>query len=127
MTTQAYLIEAAALSLLVSSTMLVRWRLMSIRYGLGWILVSLAGLAAGPALAALADTVRHVGFTPTGFSLGIFVAFLGLVGVQLSISLSGQHRAIQNLTEHAALLEARVSELELEADDGPRRQWDHER
>ncbi len=112
MSTQAWLIEAAALWLLLSSILLVRRRMMSIRYGLGWIVVSLCGLVVGPALMLLEGAIKRAGFTPTGFSLGIFVAFLGLVGVQLSISVSGQHRAVQNLSEHAAMLERRVAELE---------------
>ena len=54
---------------------------------------------------------------PTGFSLGIFIGFLGLVCLQLSISLSGLHRAVQDLAEHAALVEARVRALEAERDE----------
>ncbi len=112
MTVQAWMIEAAALALLGSSILLVRLRLMSIRYGLGWIVVSLAGLILGPVLAATEGAVRRAGFTPTGFSLGVFIVFLVLLSLQLSISLSGLHRAIQDLTEHAALLEQRVAQLE---------------
>lgn len=114
MSTQAVLIEVGALILLCSSILLVRFRLLSLRYGLGWITVSLAGIAGGPILAALAGQVRKIGFTPTGFSLGVFITFLGLVCLQLSISLSGLHSAIQDLSEHAALVEQRLRELEHE-------------
>ena len=60
--------------------------------------------------------MHHLGFTATGFSLGVLIAFLGLICLQLSISLSGLHRAIQDLTEHAALVEQRLRELEDEDD-----------
>src|SRR5437588_12292021 len=97
MSTQAVLIEVGALALLVSSVVLVRLRLLSLRYGLGWIAVSMAGLAAGPILSVAANEVKKIGFTPTGFSLGVFIAFLILLCLQLSISLSGLHSAIQDL------------------------------
>lgn len=103
---------AGAAALATSTVMLVRRRLLSIRYGLGWLAVSLAGFAGAPLLSFLAARVTSTGFTATGFSLGIFVAFLGLVCLQLSISLSGLHAAVQDLAEHAALVEQRVRTLE---------------
>lgn len=104
--------EGGALALLCSTVILVRLRLLSIRYGLGWICVSAAGLAAGPVLVALGKEAKKLGFTPTGFSAGVFIVFLLLLCLQLSISLSGLHRAIQNLTEHAALVEERLRRIE---------------
>lgn len=112
MSVQAVIIMAGAAALMASTVVLVRLRLLSIRYGMGWLAVSLAGLVGAPLLSLLATQVESLGFTPTGFSLGVFVAFLGLVCLQLSISLSGLHTAVQDLTEHAALVEARVRELE---------------
>ncbi len=106
---------AGAAGLMLSTIVLVRRRLLSIRYGLGWIMVSIIGFLGTPLLSFLATKVRHIGFTATGFSLGVLVCFLGLICLQLSISLSGLHRAIQDLSEHAALVEQRVRELESEA------------
>jgi hypothetical protein len=101
-----------ALLLLVSTVVLVRMRLLSIRYGMGWLAVSLAGMVGVPLLVVFSDRVKDLGFTPTGFSVGVFIAFLGLVCLQLSISLSGLHRAVQDLAEHGALVEQRLRELE---------------
>lgn len=112
MSIQAVIIEAGAFMLLVSTVALVRKRLLSIRYGLGWITVSLVGLVGAPLLVLLSGEARKLGFTPTGFSLGIFIIFLGLLCLQLSISLSGLHRAIQDLAEHCALVEERVRSME---------------
>lgn len=106
------LIEIGALALLCSTVLLVRWRLLSIRYGLGWITVSAAGIAVGPLLAALTPEARKLGFTPTGFAAGVFIVFLLLLCLQLSVSLSGLHRAIQDLSEHSALVEERLRRLE---------------
>lgn len=103
---------AGAAALMVSTVVLVRHRMLSIRYGLGWMMVSLIGFLGTPILSFLSTKVRQLGFTSTGFSLGILIAFLGLICLQLSISLSGLHRAIQDLTESAALTEKRLRELE---------------
>ncbi len=116
MNVEVPIIMAGAAALMVSTVVLVRRRLLSIRYGLGWLAVSLMGIVGAPLLALVAVRVRSLGFTPTGFSLGVFIAFLGLVCLQLSISLSGLHSAVQDLAEHAALLEQRVRALEPEQD-----------
>jgi Na+/melibiose symporter-like transporter len=115
MSVEALIIMAGAVTLMVSTVVLVRLRLLSIRYGLGWLTVSIVGFLGTPLLSFVAGRVRHLGFTPTGFSLGVLVAFLGLVCLQLSVSLSGLHRAIQNLSESSALIEQRVRELEVES------------
>lgn len=112
MSTQAVLIEIGAVTLLVSTFVLVRRRLLSIRYGLGWLVVCAGGVAAGPLLEVFATQAKKIGFTPTGFSLGVFIGFLILLCLQLSVSLSGLHSAVRELSEHAALLEERVRQLE---------------
>jgi hypothetical protein len=110
--TQAVIVMAGAIALMVSTVFLVRRGLLSLRYGLGWLTVSVLGLVGTPLLSVAATQVRHLGFTPTGFSLGVLIAFLGLICLQLSISLSGLHRAVQDISEHAALVEQRLRELE---------------
>jgi uncharacterized membrane protein YeaQ/YmgE (transglycosylase-associated protein family) len=116
MSVQLALSMAGAATLTVSTVVLVRRRLLSIRYGMGWLAVSLLGLVGTPVLSVLAMRVDSIGFTPTGFSLGVFGAFLGLVCLQLSISLSGLHSAVQDLAEHAALVEQRVRVLEAQGE-----------
>jgi hypothetical protein len=114
---QGLLIVAAGLALLLSTVALVRRQLLSIRYGLGWITVSLLAIAGAPLLELLSTRVDSLGFTPTGFSLGVLAGFLGLVCLQLSISLSGVQRTLQDLAEHAALVEHRLRELEMAKDE----------
>lgn len=116
MSVQVPIVMAGAAALMLSTTVLVRRRLLSIRYGLGWLAVALIGFVGAPLLAVFASRVESLGFTPTGFSLGVFIGFLGLVCLQLSVSLSGLHGAVQDLAEHAALVEARVRALEAESD-----------
>jgi hypothetical protein len=109
---EALVAMAGAGALMVSTVILVRLRLLSIRYGLGWLAVSAVGLVGTPLLTFLAAKIRPLGFTPTGFSVAVLMGFLGLVCLQLSISLSGLHRAIQDLSEHAALTEERLRRVE---------------
>lgn len=116
MSVQVPIVMAGAAALMLSTTVLVRRRLLSIRYGLGWLAVAVVGFVGAPLLSLFASRVEGLGFTPTGFSLGIFIGFLGLVCLQLSVSLSGLHSAVQDLAEHAALVEARVRALEAEPD-----------
>jgi hypothetical protein len=113
MSVQAVIVMLGAIALMASTVILVRRGLLSIRYGLGWLTVSIVGLVGAPLLGVITRQVRHLGFTATGFSLGVLIAFLGLICLQLSISLSGLHRAIQDLSEHAALVEQRLYELEV--------------
>ncbi|MDQ8047083.1 MAG: DUF2304 domain-containing protein, partial [Solirubrobacteraceae bacterium] len=115
---QTLIIMAGALLLMGSTVLLVRRRLLSIRYGIGWLTVGTLGLIGTPLLTYVSNRLDIFGFTPTGFSLGVFILFLGLVCLQLSISLSGLHRAIQDITEHAAHLDARLRRLE--GDTAPR-------
>lgn len=124
MSVQVPIVMAGAAALMLSTTVLVRRRLLSIRYGLGWLAVAAIGFVGAPLLSVFSSRVESLGFTPTGFSLGIFIGFLGLVCLQLSVSLSGLHSAVQDLAEHAALVEARVRALEAEreVDGAPERQ-----
>ncbi len=112
MNSQTYIIMGGALLLILSTLRLVRLQMLSIRYGIGWLFVGVAGVLGSPVLSLITRRLDLFGFTPTGFSLGIFIAFLGLVCLQLSISLSGLHRAVQDLAEHGAHVEARVRRLE---------------
>lgn len=119
MSLQAVIIIVAGACLLLSSVLLVRRQLLSVRYGLGWMGVAVLAIVGAPVLDRGWRHVEELGLTPTGFSLGVLVAFLGLICLQLSISLSGVQRHLQDIAEHAALVEERVKRLEA-ASDRPR-------
>jgi hypothetical protein len=119
MSVEAALAMGGAVALTISTVVLVRRRMLSLRYGLGWLGVSVLGFVGTPLLTIASGPVKHLGFTRTGFSLGVLIAFLGLICLQLSISLSGLHRAIQDLSEHAALVEQRLRDVEGRTDSGP--------
>ncbi len=125
MSIHALLIMLGGVMLLTSTVRLVRARLLTIRYGIGWSVASLLAIVGAPLLEMLADHVREYGMTPTGFSLGVFIVCLGLICVQLSISVSGMQRVAQNLGEYSALLERRVMALEQQR-EGTEKQPDPE-
>ncbi len=114
MSVQGVIIIVGGLVLLVLAVRLVRIGLLSVRYGLGWIAVAVVAVAGAPILYVSSTAVSHHGFTSTGFSLGVIFIFLALVCLQLSISVSGLHRAVQDLSEYSALLERRLAALESE-------------
>lgn len=119
MSNQAWLIIAGGALLLLSTFVLVRAGLLSIRYGLGWGLLGLFGILGAPLLELLSRRVGELGFTSTGFSLGILIVFLGLICLQLSTTVSGLQHAVQDLGEYSALLEQRVKQLEEDRRDAP--------
>jgi Uncharacterized conserved protein (DUF2304) len=106
------LAEAVGILLLVVAIALVRRGFLAIRYGLGWVTIAVAIIVVAPFLHFLPDIARWLGLTPTGLTIGLVVVFLGLICLQLSISLSGLSAAIQNLSERSALLEQRVRAVE---------------
>lgn len=112
MSAQAALLVVGALLLLIFSVHLVRRGLLSIRYGMGWLFVAVLGIVGAPVLSVASSRVADLGFTATGFSLGVLLLFLGLICLQLSTSVSGLHRAVQELSEHSALLSRRIRDLE---------------
>jgi hypothetical protein len=120
---QTALTAALGAGLLVAAVILVRRGLLSVRYGLGWMVVGIGVLVLAALLEPLERLADWLGVSPTGFVLGLVVLVLGLVCLQLSISISGLHAAVQDLSERSALLEQRLrgfEDVEVQAVDQPR-------
>jgi hypothetical protein len=109
---QAVLIALGGLGLLVAVFLLARRGLLSLRYALGWMAVSLLLLGTALLLVLIGGISHSLPITPTGLLAGVGLAFLLAVCLQLSISLSGQQDAIRELSEANALLAERVQRLE---------------
>jgi hypothetical protein len=109
---QVVLVAVSGLVLLLLALLLTRMGRLAIRYGLGWMGVGLLVVALSPLLGLVESVAGALGFTPTGFIVGIVVVFLVLLAVQLSISISGQQEAVRSLSESHALLERRLAETE---------------
>jgi hypothetical protein len=111
---QASLVALGGVGMFLVVFELSRRGLLSLRYALGWMGVSALLVAAGVALVLVGGLSDSLPFTPTGLLAGVGLAFVLLITLQLSISLSGQQDAIRELSEANALLEERVHRLEHE-------------
>ncbi len=109
---QALLVALGGLGLLVVVFLLARRGLLSLRYALGWMAVSMLLLGAALLLVLIGGISHSLPITPTGLLAGVGLAFLLAVCLQLSISLSGQQEAIRELSESNALLGERLQRLE---------------
>ena len=116
---QAALVAVGGLGMFLVVFELSRRGLLSLRYALGWMGVSVLLVAAGIALVAVGGLSDSLPFTPTGLLAAVGLAFVLAITLQLSISLSGHQDAIRELSEANALLEERVNQLEHETRDSP--------
>jgi Uncharacterized conserved protein (DUF2304) len=91
---------------------LSRRQLLSLRYALGWMGVSFLLVLAAIALALEGGVSKSLPLTPTGLLAAVGLAFVLLITLQLSISLSGLQEAIRELSEANALLEERLARVE---------------
>lgn len=112
MSTQAIILVFGCVVLLAAAISLVRRGRLSIRYGMGWLFLAALGVVGAPVLSMLSGRVADLGFTATGFSLGVLLIFLGLVCLQLSVTVSGLTRAVQEMSERDALLGRTIAALD---------------
>jgi len=85
---------------------------LSLRYGLGWMGVSILLIVTALFLALIGGISDSLPLTPTALLAGVGFGFLLLITLQLSISLSGHQEAIRELSEANALLEERLARVE---------------
>jgi hypothetical protein len=89
---------------------------LSLRYALGWIGVSTLVIVSALLLGVAGGISTSLPFTPTGLIAAVGLAFVLLITLQLSISLSGHQEAIRDLSEANALLEERLQRMEQRAE-----------
>jgi uncharacterized membrane protein len=111
---QAGLMALGGIGLLAIVFLLARRRLLSLRYALGWMAISLLIVLAAIVLFLIGGISHRLPVTPTGLLAGVGLAFLLVIALQLSISLSGQQDAIRELSEANALLGERLQRAEAE-------------
>lgn len=109
---QAMLVALGGVVLLVVVFLLARRGLLSLRYALGWMAVSLLLLGGALILALMGGISHSLPITPTGLLSAIGLAFVLAVCLQLSISLSGHQEAIRQLSEANALLDERLKRFQ---------------
>jgi hypothetical protein len=111
-TVQALFVGIGAIAMFFIVFVLSRRQLLSLRYALGWMAVSVLLLVLAVVTALTGGIGSSLPFTPTGLITALGLAFLVLIALQLSISLSGHQEAIRQLSEANALLEERLARME---------------
>jgi hypothetical protein len=109
---QAALVALAGVGMFAVVFGLSRRQLLSLRYALGWMGVSAVLVVAAVALVVFGGISKSLPITPTGLLAAVGLAFVLMITLQLSISLSGHQEAIRELSEANALLEERVARVE---------------
>lgn len=109
---QALLIGAGGSLFCAAVFALARRQLISLRYALGWTLISCIGIL-GALLTPLVEPVaRLFGMSPTGVLLTGATVVLLAIALQLSVSVSGLQSELRDIAEAHALLDQRLHELE---------------
>jgi len=109
---QSVAVAGGSLAMFLTVFALSRRGLLSLRYALGWMGVSALLLLAGLGLGVVGGVSDSLPLTPTALLAAVGLAFVLLITLQLSISLSGHQEAIRELSEANALLEERLTRVE---------------
>ena len=106
------LLGSLGLLFAVLIVVLARLQLLTLRYTLGWMLVALS-IGASGALTGVAEPLADaLDIRPIELLLGLSLAILLLIAVQLSITASGLIQTLRTVTEALALADQRIRRLE---------------
>jgi hypothetical protein len=105
---QSFVIVACGLVMLVFVARLVRRQRLSFHYASAWTAVSLAVMASSLLTPLVNPIAKWFSMTGTAVFLLVAVAFVVTVCIQLSVSVSGLHERVRDLSEANALLRAEL-------------------
>lgn len=105
---QLQVLEIAVLSAVFISLVVVlaRKQMLSFRYTLGWFVVFFISGTAGLLFPLATPIAKLLQISRPMVFVGLIVIALLLISIQLSISISGLQRKLQDLTETIAILTA---------------------
>ncbi len=103
-------IEIAVISVMfmVLIAYLTKRQQISFRYTVGWFVVFFISATAGLFVPLVLPIAELLQISTSMVFVGIVVIALLLISIQLSISISGLQRQLQDLAENVALLKERV-------------------
>ncbi|NDC27224.1 MAG: DUF2304 domain-containing protein [Actinobacteria bacterium] len=103
-------IEIAVISVMfmVLIAFLTKRQRISFRYTVGWFVVFFISATAGLFVPLVLPIAELLQISTSMVFVGIVVIALLLISIQLSISISGLQRQLQDLAENVALLKERV-------------------
>jgi Glycosyl transferase family 2/Uncharacterized conserved protein (DUF2304) len=105
---QALVLALGGAVLAGAIVVLVRKRLISTRYALGWLAIAVLVILGAAFTGAVSSVGDVAGMTPTAVFLAAATILLLTITIQLSISVSGLQSQLRDLTEANALLDERV-------------------
>ena len=105
---QALVLAAGGVALAAVIVVLVRRRLISTRYAVGWLAIAVLVILGAAFTSAVSEVGDVAGMTPTAVFLAGATILLLAIAIQLSISVSGLQSQVRDLTEANALLDERV-------------------
>ena len=105
---QALVLAAGGVALAIVIVVLVRRRLISTRYAVGWLAIAVLVILGAAFTSAVSEVGDVAGMTPTAVFLAGATILLLAIAIQLSISVSGLQSQVRDLTEANALLDERV-------------------
>ncbi|MFA5885385.1 MAG: DUF2304 domain-containing protein [Acidimicrobiia bacterium] len=103
---QALILALGGLALAGVIVVLVRRRLITTRYALGWLAIAVVGILGALLTGLVSDIGDLAGMTPTAVFLAVATVVLLAITIQLTISVSGLQSQVRDLAESHALLEA---------------------
>ena len=105
---QALILTVGGFALAGVIVWLVRHRLLTTRYALGWLAIAVFVVLSALFAGSVSDVGDFAGMTPTAVLLALATGVLLVIAIQLSISVSGLQSQVRDLAEAHALLEARL-------------------
>lgn len=88
----------------ISVVYLSRRGRLSFRYTIGWICIAMTGILSGIFVLVVEPVAALLGFSAAGLVGLITLAFVVIISVQLSISISGLQRQLRAVAEEVARL-----------------------
>ncbi len=109
-------IEIAVISMMFMALIayLTRRQQISLRYTVGWFAVFFIAATAGLFVPLVSPVAELLQISTSMVFVGVVVIALLLISIQLSISISGLQRRLQDLAESLAILKERVERDDFE-------------
>ena len=107
---QALILTVGGFALAGVIVWLVRHRLVTTRYALGWLAIAVFVVVGAMFSGFVSSFGEFAGMTPTAVLLAVATVVLLAIAIQLSISVSGLQSQVRDLTEAHALLESRFAD-----------------
>jgi hypothetical protein len=97
-------IAIVAIAFAIHVGRLSKKRMLSFKYTVGWMSVSLFGVFASPLVFLVTPIAEILRLTPTALLVAISTAAVAVILIQLSVSISGNQRKMETLVRENALL-----------------------